>query len=98
RALAKREQTGLTGFSGQSFLKPRPRSLRVEILVVVLTRSSPPARPGAFPIYVARFPPAPFALGRELHILASSFRILEDFAFVIPNHDFFVVVEEDIAG
>ena len=39
-----------------------------------------------------------FALWRELHILVSQLRILEDFAFVIPDHDLFVVVIEDIAG
>src|SRR5206468_8485671 len=38
------------------------------------------------------------ALRRKLDVLVSSFRVLEDFAFVIANHDFFVVVIEDVAG
>src|SRR6476659_8865407 len=38
------------------------------------------------------------ALRRELQILVSSLGVLEDFPFVIPDHDFFVVVVEDITG
>src|SRR5207249_11594415 len=37
------------------------------------------------------------ALRRKLDVLVSSFRVLEDFAFVIANHDFFVVVIQDVA-
>jgi hypothetical protein len=36
-------------------------------------------------------------LGRELDgLVAAGLRILEDFAFVIPDHDVFVVVVEDV--
>src|SRR3954471_23795275 len=38
------------------------------------------------------------SLGSELNVLVSALGILEDFAFVISDHDFFVVVIEDVAG
>src|SRR5438552_9420257 len=38
------------------------------------------------------------ALRRELDLLITGFRILEDFAFVIPNHDFLVVVIKNVTG
>jgi hypothetical protein len=37
-------------------------------------------------------------LGRELNLFVSRFRVLEDFSFVIPDHNFFVVVIEDVTG
>jgi hypothetical protein len=73
--------------------------LCVQILVVILTYSRPLARPKGLPIYVARFPSAPFRLRRELHALvAADFRIFEDFAFVIADDDLFVVVIENVTG
>ena len=39
-----------------------------------------------------------FSLGRELDVLVSALGILEDFAFVIPDHDFFLVVIENVTG
>src|SRR4029077_742856 len=39
-----------------------------------------------------------FALWRELHVLVSNLWVLEDFAFVIADDDFFVVVIENIGG
>jgi hypothetical protein len=54
-------------------------ALRVEIFVVILTRSLPLARPEGLPIYVARLPPTPFTLRGELErLIASDFGILED--------------------
>src|SRR5215831_5220766 len=38
------------------------------------------------------------ALGRELQVLVAGLWILEDFSFVIPDHDFFVVVIENVTG
>ena len=38
------------------------------------------------------------ALRRELQVLAPGLGILEDFPFVISDHDFFVVVIENITG
>ena len=38
------------------------------------------------------------ALRRELNVLVSGLRVLEDFAFVIADHDFFVVVIKDVTG
>jgi hypothetical protein len=44
-------------------------------------------------------PLAPFTLRSELdRLIPAAFGILEDFAFVIADHDFFVVVIEDVAG
>src|SRR4029077_12100832 len=37
-------------------------------------------------------------LRRELHVLVPGFGVLEDFPFVIPDHDFFVVVIENVTG
>src|SRR5947207_8616121 len=39
-----------------------------------------------------------FPLWRELDLLIPGFRILEDFAFVISNHDFLVVVIKNVTG
>src|SRR5437016_14402052 len=39
-----------------------------------------------------------FALWRELHVLVSKLWVLEDFAFVIADDDFFVVVIKDVTG
>src|SRR5947207_7079912 len=39
-----------------------------------------------------------FSLRRELDVLVPTLGILEDFAFVIADHDFFVVVIENVAG
>ena len=38
------------------------------------------------------------ALRRELDVFVPGLGILEDFSFVIANHDFLVVVIEDVAG
>jgi hypothetical protein len=38
------------------------------------------------------------ALRRELDAFVPDFGILEDFSFVISDHDFLVVVIEDVAG
>jgi hypothetical protein len=38
-----------------------------------------------------------FTLRGELDVLVAGFRVLEDFAFVIADHDFFVVVIKDVA-
>src|SRR5438094_10675640 len=38
------------------------------------------------------------ALRRELHVLVPGLGVLEDFPFVIPDHDFFVVVIENVTG
>jgi hypothetical protein len=54
---------------------------------VVLTHSLPLARPNGLPIYVARLPPAPFALRCELDTLvAAGLGIFEDYAFVIDQN------------
>lgn len=37
-------------------------------------------------------------LGGELDVLVSGLRVFEDFALVIADHDFFVVVVEDVTG
>src|SRR6266480_4338273 len=39
-----------------------------------------------------------FALRCELDLLVSSFRILEDLAFIIPDHDLLVVVIKHVTG
>jgi hypothetical protein len=39
-----------------------------------------------------------FALRGELDVFVSGLEVFEDFAFVIADHDFFVVVIEDVAG
>jgi hypothetical protein len=39
-----------------------------------------------------------FSLWSELDLLVSGFWVLEDFAFVIPDDDFLVVVIQDVAG
>src|SRR5262249_33381244 len=39
-----------------------------------------------------------FALRRELNVLVSDLRVLEDFAFVIADHDLFIVVIKNVAG
>jgi hypothetical protein len=38
------------------------------------------------------------ALRRELQVLVPGLGVLEDFPFVIPNHDFFVVVIQNVTG
>src|SRR5712671_6653692 len=38
------------------------------------------------------------ALRRELEVLVPGLGVLEDFPFVIPDHDFFVVVIENVTG
>src|SRR5215470_2087111 len=39
-----------------------------------------------------------FALRGELHVFVSGFRVLEDFAFVIPDDDFLVIVIQNVTG
>ena len=39
-----------------------------------------------------------FALWRELDLFVSGFRVLEDFAFVIPDDDLLVIVIKNVAG
>ena len=38
------------------------------------------------------------ALRRELQVLGPGLGVLENFPFVIPDHDFFVVVIENVTG
>src|SRR4029078_4845437 len=38
------------------------------------------------------------ALRRELQILVAGLRVLENFPLIIPDHDFFVVVIQNVTG